>query len=413
MNDYGILENLFKNEQDEIHFALFKESNIIKLNNENKNDDFDNGIHFNTASLASKMIYYKDAYILLNIECEIPFDDTDQGKDSIPDILYLKNSFELIKNLKIQLNNVNISNEVNVNRSSLIDFVLNNSHNESILFRNLSIASSGNLNIKNNKFITKDTYFTKQEDSDVERNHFIDFEIPIFLKDISSFFKNIDIMHYAEFDILINLIDELFVTNRDGVTYDIKSAYLIVEEIKLNEEDELKYLKKLDNGYIKTINFLENHVKIFNDKFNIVRQDFYVNNVRNGDSIYIYGILDANKKGMHYDLPSVQFKEPFLNIDNVRFENEIPNDISAFKNFKSKSINQNDFLINYNEYLNYYRIYFWNISRQIKDDNANKFINIITGMKESACEIYIVFKTSASVTLKYSKNDKLIVYKSQ
>ena len=190
-------------------------------------------------------------------------------------------------------------------------------------------------------------------------------------------------MHYAEFDILINLIDDLFVTNRDGVTYDIKSAHLIVEEIKLNEEDELRYLKKLDNGYIKTINFLENHVKIFNDKFNIVRQDFYVNNVRNGDSIYIYAILDANKEGMHYDLPSVQFKEPFLNIDNVRFENEIPNDISAFKILKSKSINQNDFLINYNEYLNYYRIYFWNISRQIKNDNANKFINIITGMEES------------------------------
>ena len=43
--------------------------------------------------------------------------------------------------------------------------------------------------------------------------------------------------------------------------------------------------------------FLENHVKIFNDKFNINRQDFYVNNVRNGDSIYIYGILDVNKEG--------------------------------------------------------------------------------------------------------------------
>ena len=34
-------------------------------------------------------------------------------------------------------------------------------------------------------------------------------------------------------------------------------------------------------------------------------------------------------------------------------------------------------------------------------------------MKTGACEVYIVFKTSASVTLKYSKNDKLIVYKSQ
>ena len=410
MNDYSILENLFKNEQDEIHFKLFKESNIIKLNNEIKNDDFDNGIHFNTVSLASKMINYKDAYILFQIECEMPYDDSDQGKKSIPDILYLKNSFELVKNVKLQLNNVNISNEVNVNRASLIDFVLNNSHNESTLFRNLSIASSDGLNIENNKFITKDTYGKKE--NDVTTNHFIDFEIPIFLKDISSFFNDIDIMHYAKFDILINLIDELFVSKR-GATYDIKSAHLIVEEIKLNEEDELQYLRKLDNGYIKTINFLENHVKIFYDKFNIVRQDFYVNNVRNGDSIYIYGILDANKEGMHYDLPSVGFKKPFLNIDNVRFENEIPNDISAFKNFKSKSTHQNDFLINYIEYLNYYRIYFWNISRQIKNDNANKFINIISGMETAACEVYIVFKKSASITMKYSKNDKLIAYKSQ
>ena len=110
---------------------------------------------------------------------------------------------------------------------------------------------------------------------------------------------------------------------------------------------------------------------------------------------------------MHYDLPSVKFFEPFLNIDNVRIENEIPNDISAFKSFKSKSMNQNDFIVNYNEYLNYYRIYFWNISRQIKDDNANEFINILTEMETSLCEVYIVFKTSASITLKYSKNEKL------
>ena len=165
-------------------------------------------------------------------------------------------------------------------------------------------------------------------------------------------------MHYAEFDILIGLIDELFISSREGITYDIKSAHLIVEEIKLNEEDELQYLKQLDNGFIKKVNFLENHVKIFNDKFNIVRQDFYVNNVRNGDSIYLYGILNANKEGLHYDLPSVKFNEPILNIDNVRFENEITNDISAFKTFKSKSTHQNDFLVNYNEYIDYYRIYF-------------------------------------------------------
>ena len=73
------------------------------------------------------MIDYKNAYVLLKIECEIPFDTTDQGKKSITKILYIKNSYEIVKNFKIQLNNVNISNEVNVNRCALIDYILNNS----------------------------------------------------------------------------------------------------------------------------------------------------------------------------------------------------------------------------------------------------------------------------------------------
>ena len=414
MNDYTILENLFKDEQDKIHFNLFKESNDIKINyNNGDNNNFDNGTSFNTQSIASKMINYKDSYVLLHIECEIPFDSTDQGKKSITKLLYLKNSFEIVKNFKSQLNNVTILNEGNINRSALIDFVLDNTQSELLTYRNINKASSEGLNITDNKFITKDTYFTKHEDSDEEKNHFVYFEIPIFLKDISSFFKNIDIIHYGEFNILIDLIDEIFVSSRDGITYDIKSAYLIVQEIKLSEEDELRYLKKLDNGYIKTINFLENHVKIFNDKFNINRQDFYLNNVRNGDSIFLYGILDAYKIGLNYDIPSIKFNEPYLLIDNVRFKNTIPDDISAYKALKNKSMYSNNFIINYDDYTNYYRIYFWNISRQIKDDNAKKIINILTGMETSACEVYIVFKTPASITLKYSKNDKLIVYKSQ
>ena len=112
-------------------------------------------------------------------------------------------------------------------------------------------------------------------------------------------------------------------------------------------------------------------------------------------------------------MPSVKLNGPYLLIDNFRFENTIPDDISAYKALKNKSIYSNNFIINYDDYINYYRIYFWNLSRQIKDDNANKFINILTGIETSACEVYIAFKTSASITLKYSKNDKSIVYKSQ
>ena len=159
MNDYSILENLVKNEQDEIHFDLFKESNVIKINHNNgDNNNFNNGISFNTQSIASKMINYKDAYVLLHIECEIPFDEADQGKKSIPKLLYLKNSFEIVKNLKVQLNNITILNQGNVNRSSLIDFVVDNPQTESIMYRNMKKASSDELNVINNKFITKDKF---------------------------------------------------------------------------------------------------------------------------------------------------------------------------------------------------------------------------------------------------------------
>ena len=164
MNDYSILENLFKNEQNEIRFDLFKESNIIKINNNNgDNNNFDNGISFNTRSIASKMINYKDAYVLLHVECEIPFDQTEQSKKSIPKLLYPKNSFEIVKNLKVQLNNVTILNEGYVNRSSLIDFVLDNSQGESLMYRNIKKASSDSLNITDNKFITKDTYLQNKK----------------------------------------------------------------------------------------------------------------------------------------------------------------------------------------------------------------------------------------------------------
>ena len=115
------------------------------------------------------MINYKDAYVLLHIECEILFDETHQGKKSIPKLLYLKNSFEIVKNFKIQLNNVIILNENNINRSALIDFVLDNSQSESTSYRNIEKVSSDGLNIINNKFITKDTYFTKEEGSDQEK----------------------------------------------------------------------------------------------------------------------------------------------------------------------------------------------------------------------------------------------------
>ena len=159
MDDLIILDNLFEKKNDEIHFDLFKESNIIELNNNNK-EFFNREINFNTQSFASQIINYKDAYILLEIQVDIPYDATDKGKKSVPKLIYLKKSYELVEYLKLSLNNVIISNESFINRCSLVNYILNNSHNDPTDYRNVSKAISSGLNITDNQFITKDTYYS-------------------------------------------------------------------------------------------------------------------------------------------------------------------------------------------------------------------------------------------------------------
>ena len=383
MDDSIILDNLFEKKNDEIHFDLFKESNIVELNNNNK-EFFNREINFNTQSFASQIINYKDAYILLEIQVDIPYDQTDQGKKSVPKLIYLKKSYELVEYLKISLNNVIINNELFINRSSLVNYILNNSHNDPTSYRNVSKAISTGLNITDNQFITKDTYYSLDDDDDTTNKfHYINFKIPIYLKDISEFFRKVDILRGAEFNLNLKFIDNMVISSRTGIK-NIKSCFLYVKEVKLYEEDNIKYLKMLNEGYTKSINFLENHTRIFDGKMSEINENFYINNVRNCDSVYIYGILDANKEGLNYDLPSVKFENAYLNIDNIMFENPIPNDISAYEILKYKSNNYDSFLITYASFKKYHRIYCFNVSRNIRDNHNNKFMNIITNMETTS-----------------------------
>ena len=308
-----------------------------------------------------------------------------------------------------------ITNETYANRSSLVNYVMNSSYNDPTSYRNISKAISTDLNITDNQFITKDTYYSPQNDDEDTSNkfHYIDFEIPIFLKDISEFFRKVTVLKFAEFNINLKFIDNMIISSRENIEMTIKSCHLFVKEVTLHENDHIKYLKLLDNGYSKTINFLECHTKILNDKMSEINENFYVNNVQNCDSVYIYGILNANKEGLHYDLPSVKFEKTHLNIDNIQSEKPIDNDISAYDELKSKSNHYDIFLITYANFKNYYRLYCFNVARNIRDDYNNKFINIITNMETTSCNAYIVLKTHSSVKLEYTKANGLVVYKSQ
>ena len=71
-----------------------------------------------------------------------------------------------------------------------------------LVIKTLLKAISTGLNITDNQFITKDTYYSPQDDDDdTNNNHYINFKIPIFLKDISEFFRKVDILKGAEFNI--------------------------------------------------------------------------------------------------------------------------------------------------------------------------------------------------------------------
>ena len=63
---------------------------------------------------------------------------------------------------------------------------------------------------------------------------------------------------------------------------------------------------------------------------------------------------------------SVKFEKPYLNIDNIKFENPIENDISAYDELKSKSNHYDNFLITYSNFKNYYRIYCFQCFKKYK-----------------------------------------------
>ena len=118
------------------------------------------------------MINYKHAYILSKIEVKIPYDGADQGKKSVPKLISLKKSYELVEYLR-SLNNVIITNESYVNRSSLVNYVMNNAFNDPTSYRSISKAISTGLNVPENQFIIKDTYYSPEDDDEDTTNKYI------------------------------------------------------------------------------------------------------------------------------------------------------------------------------------------------------------------------------------------------
>ena len=144
--------NLVKSKNEKVENICYKEVYKIKISKE----DGDSHIVFNTKNVSSKLVDYSNAYIRFQFDIKFATVDACTKVN-----LTLKNSYEMISELKIELNDRIISNESKVNYSHIINHLLENSKNDDLIYRNIDIHTDV---VKYND-TKKDVFLTKNGDT--------------------------------------------------------------------------------------------------------------------------------------------------------------------------------------------------------------------------------------------------------
>ena len=88
-------------------------------------------------------------------------------------------------------------------------------------------------------------FLWKKKDGDT-----IKVKIPVYLKDISDYYRQLDFPHeFGEYNISLQIGDEIYYSNGNlgAITQEIKSAYLYTDIVYLDEKDKIDYLPNLCN----------------------------------------------------------------------------------------------------------------------------------------------------------------------
>ena len=378
--------NLIKSKNEKVENICYKEVHKIKL----EKRDGNNPIVFNTKTVLSNLVDYSNAYI--EFQFDIKFASADACTKAN---LTLKNSYEMISELKIELNNRIISNETNVNYSHLINHLLENSKNDDLIYRNIDIHT-GVVKYNDTK---KDVFLTKNGDT-------MRVTCNVFLKDISNFFKNLNMpLKFSEFNITLRLVDQIYVTDQADTSQTLVSASLYVDQVELHEIEEIQFVKNYNNFDVN-IPFLENFV--IRDSQNITDNEFNIgaNNCTNTNDMFLMLVKD-NANTLR--LPNKRAKNLQLYIGNQLFQTGIKSDLEAYLELKKRSEFFDEFIIDYNRFLNNYTVYAFPINRYSKKDKSTKYINITgTGVDDEASKGILVWRQMSNINLKINNNSLII-----
>ena len=393
MNESSQILELLNNENTTFKNISYKSVNRTKLNNTNNNSFSNNRIRFNTKEISNHLVSYEDAYILLEVDLKFATEAT-----AIPESIRLKNSYEMINSIKIELNRTIITNEDHIYYSNIIPHLLENSKNDDLLYRAIDLHDDVDFKTNTNK----DIFISNAND-------IVTVKIPIYLKDISDYFRQLTFpLEFCDYDISIQVVDEIYyktaAMNIESQT--IKSAYLYTDICYLDEKTNLDYLKNI-NKFNKTIPFFDNNVVINHNKIENTNFTIHVNNVYNCKNMYLMFIKDNSI----VKIPNKSCSNIQLKINSEKFQNVIENNNDAFLIFKNRSPYTNEFLLNYNQFLNHYLIYSFPLDRKLKNDSGNKSI-IINGEPDdnSSSTAIIIYQQASYINFKI-ENNSLVVTK--
>ena len=240
-------------------------------------------------------------------------------------------------------------------------------------------------------------------------NDTVTVKIPVYLRDVSDYFRQLNFpLEFCDYNISIQVVDEIYykADNMEIESQTIKSAYLFTDVCYLDEKTNLDYLKNI-NKFNRTIPIFDNNVVINHNKITTTNFTIHVNNVYDCKNMYLMFIKDNSI----VKIPNKSCSNIQLKINSQKFQNVIENNNDAFLIFKNRSPYANEFLLNYNQFLNTYLVYSFQLDRMLKNDSGNKCI-IINGQPDdnSSSTAIIIYQQASYINFKI-ENGSLVVEK--
>ena len=231
----------------------------------------------------------------------------------------------------------------------------------------------------------------------------------VFLKDISNFFKNLHIpLIFSEFNLTLKLVDSIYVTNQANTSQTLVSANLYVDQVILHEMEEIQLVKNHSNFDVN-ISFLENYVEKYSQSITDGEFNVSGNNCSNTNDVFLMLVKDDvvtnNTHTNTLRLPNKRVKDLQCYIGYQKFQSSVNTDLKAFIELKKRSEYFDEFIADYNRFLNNYTLYSFPINRYSRKDKSTKHINITgVGVDGDASKAVLVWRQMSNINLKINNN---------